>query len=223
MRTTRRSDGERTHAAILDAATRVASVEGIHGLTLGRLAETLGVSKSGLYAHFGSKEQLQLETIRAAQAIVHEEVVRPALEAPEGLPRLEAICEAYFSYVERWVFPGGCFFAALNAEVDARAGAPHDVAVINARSWMALLTDICVGAQRTGELDDRVDPAQLAFELNAAFDMANYHFVLLRDPAMLERGRRATAAAIERARSAAPRRRTGSGQATHSRDRGRPS
>src|SRR5919108_3692495 len=95
----RRTDGERTHAAILEVATRVASVEGIHGLTIGRLAEALGVSKSGLYAHFGSKEQLQLQTITAAEAIFEDEVMRPAFDAPEGLPRLEALCQAYLSYV----------------------------------------------------------------------------------------------------------------------------
>jgi AcrR family transcriptional regulator len=97
-------------------ATQLASVDGIHGLTIGKLAEALGVSKSGLYAHFGSKDQLQLETIAAASAVFEREVLGPALQAPEGLSRLQALCDAYFSYVERGVFRGGCFFAALLAE-----------------------------------------------------------------------------------------------------------
>ena len=87
-------------------------------MTIGRLAEALGVSKSGVYAHFGSKQQLQLETIEKAQAIFAEEVMSPALQAPAGLRRLEALCEAYISYVERLVLSGGCFFASLLAEMD---------------------------------------------------------------------------------------------------------
>src|SRR5690606_8684947 len=118
-------NGLRTRAAILDAATRLASVDGVQGLTLGRLAAELGVSKSGLFAHFGSKEQLQLDTIDAALEIFGREVIAPAEEAPEGLERLEALLAAYFGYLERWVFPGGCFFAGLLAEIDAQAGAVH--------------------------------------------------------------------------------------------------
>ena len=109
----RRSDGDRTHTAILNTAAAMASVDGIHGLTIGRLADSLGVSKSGLYAHFGSKEALQLETIETAKLIFEREVMVPAYLAPEGLPQLESLLEAYFSYLQRGVFPGGCFFAGL--------------------------------------------------------------------------------------------------------------
>ncbi len=197
----RRSDGERTHAAILETATRLASVEGLEGLTLGRLAEELGVSKSGVYAHFGSKQQLQLETIQAAQAVFAEEVIRPALEAPEGLRQLEALCDAYLSYIERLVFPGGCFFASLLAEMDARSGPIHEALVTGERAFVAGLEEMVRAAQRRAEIADDVDPGQLAFELQAAIELANYHFVLFRDQVELERGRRATHGILERVRT----------------------
>jgi AcrR family transcriptional regulator len=194
-----RSDGARTHAAILDAATRLASIEGIQGLTLGRLAAELGVSKSGLYAHFGSKEQLQLETIDAALKIFDREVMVPAEESPIGKRRLEAMLKAYFSYLERWVFPGGCFFAALLAEIDATSGPLHDKVVAIERGWQAGFVAYVEAAQRAGEIRADEDAAQLAFELYACMELANYHFVLFRDPAVLERGRRAVAKLLDRA------------------------
>jgi AcrR family transcriptional regulator len=195
----RRSDGARTHAAILDRAAQVASVEGVHGLTIGRLAEALGVSKSGLYAHFGSKEQLQIETIEAAMAIFDEEVMRPALEAPAGLPQLEAVLEFFFSYVERGVFPGGCFFAGLLAEEDGRDGPIHDVVVEWERESVDGIAELAREAQRRDEITTDVDPDQLAFELYACIELANFHFILFRDPGVLERGRRAVRSLIERA------------------------
>lgn len=203
----RRSEGERTHAAILEAATRIASVDGIHGMTIGRLAEALGVSKSGLYAHFGSKEQLQLETIEAAQSIFEQEVVRPALDAPEGLRRLETLCHAYISYVERQVFPGGCFFASLLAEMDARSGPIHDLVLSMERARVEGLAELVREAQRHGEVASGLDVEQLAFELQACLELTNYHFVLFRDPQVLERGRGAVATILERAREGHRRRR----------------
>jgi AcrR family transcriptional regulator len=201
VRPRRRSDGERTHAAILEAATRLASVEGVHGLTIGRLAESLGVSKSGLYAHFGSKEQLQLETVEAAMAIFEQEVMRPAVEAAPGLPRLEAILDGFFSYVERGVFPGGCFFAGLLAEVDARSGPIHEAAAEWERESIDGMADPVREAQRRGEVAPGVDAEQVAFELYACMELANYHFVLFRDAEVLERGRRAVAGILDRART----------------------
>lgn len=195
-----RSDGARTHAAILETATRLASVDGIQGVTLGRLAAELGVSKSGLYAHFGSKEQLQLETIDAAMEIFGREVVAPARAAASGLGRLEALFAAYFSYLERWVFPGGCFFAALLAEMDARSGPVHERVRTLEREWMEEMTSYAAAAQAAGELRRDVDVGQLVFELYACMEMANYHFVLFRDPAVLERGRRAVARIVAQAR-----------------------
>lgn len=199
--TRRRSDGERTHAAILEVATQLASVEGIDGLTLGRLADALHVSKSGVYAHFGSKEQLQLETIEAARAIFEREVVAPARRAPEGLPHLAALCEAYLSYVERMVFPGGCFFASLLAEMDARSGPAHDLVLQGERQWLEGLREIAATAQDRGQITADIDLDQLAFELDACLELANYHFVLFRKSDVIDRARQAVAGILERARA----------------------
>jgi AcrR family transcriptional regulator len=195
----RRSDGEQTHSAILVKAAQVASVVGINRLTIGRLAESLGVSKSGLYAHFGSKERLQLETIEAAKAVFDAEVTQPAFAAPEGLPQLEALLEAFFSYVERGVFQGGCFFAGLLAEEDAGRGPIHDVVVAWERESIDGLAELTRTAQRLGQLSEELDADQVAFELYASIEMANFHYVLFEDPGVLERGRTAVRGALARA------------------------
>ncbi len=122
----RRADGERTRGAILRAAASLATVDGLDGLSIGNLAAATGISKSGLYAHFGSKQEMQLATVEEAERILDEEVVQPALAAPDGLQRLAAACEAFFSYVERRVFPGGCFFAATAMEMGTRPGPVRD-------------------------------------------------------------------------------------------------
>ena len=202
---TRRSDGARTHEAILEASARLASVEGVHGLTIGRLAEELGVSKSGLFAHFGSKEALQLETVEAAQRIFEREVVQPTLEAPEGLPRLEALFEAFFSYLARGVFPGGCFFAGLLADEGPRSGPVHDRAELLERDWVDFMDELVRQARKLGHIRKEVDVGQLAFELYAYLELANYHFVLFRDPGVLERGRVAVTDRLSRARNVARR------------------
>jgi len=111
-----RADGERTRAAILRAAASLATVDGLEGLSIGNLAAATGISKSGLYAHFGSKQELQLATVGEAERIFTAEVVRPALAARPGLAQLAAACEAFLGYVQRGVFPGGCFFAATALE-----------------------------------------------------------------------------------------------------------
>jgi AcrR family transcriptional regulator len=195
----RRSDGEQTYTAILDAAVRLASVEGLGGLSIGRLAQQVGVSKSGLYAHFRSKRRLQLDVIRQAREIFEREVIAPAFDAPEGIRRLEALCEAYLSYVERRVFPGGCFFAGMMAEFDAQSGSPHDEAADDQREWIGLIEQIARDAQARGELAPDADLPQLAFDLTAAVEHANYYSVLFGDAAVVDRARFAIAAAIGRA------------------------
>ena len=192
----RRSDGEQTHAAILDAAMRLASIEGLSSLTIGRLARELGASKSGVFAHFRSKQRLQQETIAAAAEVFEREVFAPASAAPEGRPRLEALCEAYLSYVERGVFPGGCFFAHLLAEFDAPDGPIHDEVDATQRGWLALLEEHIAMAQRAGDLRPDVDRAQLAFELYAPLELANYLATLHRDPSLTDRGRAAVRATL---------------------------
>lgn len=197
----RRSDGEATHVAILDAAMRLASIEGLGSLTVGRLANELDLSKSGVFAHFGSKQRLQEETIAAASEVFEREVLEPGLSAPEGLAQLESLCEAYLSYVERGVFPGGCFFAHLLAEFDAPSGSVHDQVVDIQRGWLGLLEGNIRVAQQQDELEQGVDPAQLAFQLYAPLELANYLSTLHRDPAIVERGREAVQAIIATARA----------------------
>src|ERR1043166_4628074 len=122
----RKAQGERTRRAILETAVHIASAEGLEGLTIGRLATELSMSKSGLFAHFGSKEELQLATVEAARDIFVREVIRPAFEAPKGVARLWGLCDVWLEYVRREVFRGGCFFAAAAAEFDGRPGAVRD-------------------------------------------------------------------------------------------------
>jgi AcrR family transcriptional regulator len=189
--TTKRPAGERTRRAILAASAALATTEGIDGLSIGRLADHLGMSKSGLFAHFGSKEELQLATIAAARELFEAEVVAPTLGEPTARGRIEALCERFLSHVERRVFPGGCFFAAVGAELDTRPGRVRDAVAAVERDWMSLIEGLAAEARDAGDLAPSEDPAQVAFELEAFLLLANNRFVLEGEPAALERGRRA--------------------------------
>lgn len=181
--------GERTRQLILDAAAEIASSEGLEGLTIGRLASELGMSKSGLFAHFGSKEDLQLATVRRAREIFVEVVFRPSLQVPRGLQRLRALCDAWLDYAGSKIFRGGCFFAAAATEFDSRPGAVRDAVADAWREWLMAL-EIAVGkAQELGELSARVDPRQLAFELNALTTSANTYAQLLGEDDIWDRVR----------------------------------
>jgi AcrR family transcriptional regulator len=187
----RRSDGERSRAAILGEATQLASVEGVEGLSIGRLAEAVGMSKSGLYAHFGSKEELQLATIDAASEIFAARVTEPATAAPAGLARLRTLVDGYLRYLADETFPGGCFFASVLAEVDTHPGPVRDRLVGFLHGWLALLEAVVREAQAEGAVDAAEDPAQIAFEIEAALLFANAQYVVARAPEPLERARRA--------------------------------
>jgi AcrR family transcriptional regulator len=186
----RRADGERSHHAILRGATELATLDGLEGLSIGGLADHIGMSKSGLYAHFGSKEELQLATIEAAQEIFDREVTRPALEHPEGVARVIGMADAYLSYLERRVFPGGCFFAAAGAEFATREGPVKQKLQEFAAEGMNALAQTIRDAQARGQLDPDIDADQLAFEIDALLHGANSTFLLTRDPEVLERARR---------------------------------
>lgn len=178
----------------------VASVEGLGGLTIGRLADELDMSKSGVYAHFKSKQRLQLDTIEAARRVFVREVIAPGLSAPEGLGQLRGLCEAFVSYVERGVFPGGCFFAGLLGEFDAQPGAVREQVAADHRQWLDALVMTAQAGQARGELDRQADIEQLAFELDAAMELGNHLYVLYHDPEMLERARTAVRESIDRRR-----------------------
>ncbi len=192
----RRADGERTRSAILETATRLATVEGLDGLSLGRLARETGMSKSGLFAHFGSKEELQLATIAAAEVVFNEEVLAPAMAQPEGVARVRALSEGFLSHVERSVFPGGCFFASAAAELDTRPGPLRDRIAEVYSGWVGLLTVNVQRAQEIGELDPALDPNQIVFEINAMLAEANGIFLLSGDHAAFDMARRAIEARL---------------------------
>jgi AcrR family transcriptional regulator len=194
----RRRRGLRTRESILATAVDVASVEGLEGLTIGRLATELGMSKSGLFAHFGSKEELQLATIEAARGIFVDEVVTPARRAERGLPRLVALLERWLAYMQREVFRGGCFFDAARNEYDSRPRGPvRDTIFAQFSDWEQLLAERIRAAQRAGHLDPDADPEQLAFELDALGSAANVRFQLDGDPAAFTRAERAIRARLD--------------------------
>ena len=196
----RRSDGERSRETILYAAAQLATVEGIDGLSIGRLADAIGMSKSGLFAHFGSKEELQLATVEKAWEVYDGDVVSPAMTEPDGLRRVEALGERFLSHVEREVFPGGCFFSSVAAELDTRPGPVQERIVSILREWAGMIESAVRAAQAAGELDPAADARQLTFELGAMLSAANAHWLLFRDRVAFDMARRGFAERLERAR-----------------------
>jgi AcrR family transcriptional regulator len=170
--------------AILERAVEVASEEGLEGLTIGRLSSELGLSKSGLFGHFGSKEELQLAAVDAAGAIFFDEVVKPALKEPEGALRLRAYCDGWVGYLERKVFSGGCFFAAAAAEFDGRPGPVRDRLRDGQGAWLAEL-------EKQAGLAGVDDPGQLVFEVHALVQGANARYQLFDEADAFARARRA--------------------------------
>src|SRR3954453_20898245 len=173
----RRSDGERSRAAILREAARLATVDGLDGLSLAHLADAVGMSKSGLFAHFGSKEELQLATVDAASAIFEELVIEPAAEERPGVPRLCAYVERFLSHVEEGVFPGGCFFVSAVGELATHPGPVRDGAMSFSQRWLGLLAEEVAAAQGAGDLDPAASAEQVAFELNSFMVFGNMQFV----------------------------------------------
>ena len=191
------TNGTRTRTTILHTAADLASVDGLDGLTIGRLATELAMSKSGLFAHFGSKEELQLATIEEARQRYAHEVIEPARAKGPGITRLHALCEAFLSYLERAVFPGGCFFASAMAEFDSKAPGPVRDRIAHCQNqWMATLEHAATEAQQRGELAAATDPQQLAFELEAALLSANWYYHLFNDATYFDRARRTVQARL---------------------------
>jgi AcrR family transcriptional regulator len=199
--------GVRTRSAIVRAAADLASAEGLDGLSIGRLASQLAMSKSGLIAHFGSKEDLQLAAIEEARQRYVQEVIAPAMAAEPGVTHLVALCEAFLSYIERQVFPGGCFFAAAMAEFDGKAPGPvRDRIAECQQKWMNTLEQAAQEAQAHKQLPASSDPQQLAFELEGALLTANWYFHLYADRGYLDRARHAVHARLASEATAAGRR-----------------
>jgi AcrR family transcriptional regulator len=182
---------DRARQVILRRAADIASQDGLEGLSIGRLATDLGVSKSGLFGYFGSKEELQLATVRTAADVYLDEVVRPALSVPPGLERVRRLGEKWLSYSQRRVFPGGCFFFAVTAEFDARPGRVRDAVAAASLEWRRLVARTIEDARQLGELAAGTDADQLAFELIAFMETANAMSLLHDDVDFYERGRTA--------------------------------
>lgn len=185
----RQARGLRTREAILASAVNIASVNGLEGLTVGSLAAQLRMSKSGLFAHFGSKEELQLATIEVARQIFIDKVTRPAISAPRGLPRLWGLINQWLVLVEKRVFSGGCFFSAASFEFDSKRGVVHDRIAAIMREWMDVLTRAVEQAQKQGHIGAKVNPARLAFEIHGIAMGAHWAYQLLDDRQSYSRAR----------------------------------
>ncbi|MBA2955011.1 TetR family transcriptional regulator [Nocardioides sp. MAH-18] len=183
--------GDRTRRVVLAKAVDVASVEGLEGLSIGRLAAELSISKSGLIAHFGTKEELQLRTIRAARAIFAQTVIEPALAIPPGMARLRALLDAWVEYSRDRRFPGGCFFARAAHEYAARPGPVRDALAAVDEEWLGLMVEAITQAQDAGEIRPDVDAGLLAFDLVAALDSANLRSLLMGSFDVYDQARRA--------------------------------
>jgi AcrR family transcriptional regulator len=188
--------GNRTRRLILRRTVDIASVEGLEALSVGRLATELQLSKSGVFALFGSKQELQLATVREAARIYTERVIRPAAEVPAGVGRLWRLCDLWLEYSRGRVFPGGCFFYGVIAEFDARSGPVHDAMVGAQRDWTALVERTITEARDAGELRTDTDIPQLAFELVALMETSNAVAVLHDEETAYRRARVGIAARL---------------------------
>jgi AcrR family transcriptional regulator len=196
----RHAKGLRTREAILARAVDIASRQGLEGLTVGSLAEQLGMSKSGLFAHFGSKEELQLATVEMARQVFIDKVTRPAIAAPKGIPRLWSLIDRWLVLVEKRVFEGGCFFTAASFEFDGRLGVVRDRIAEIMHEWIGAITRAVSEAQKAGHVDPRLDPTRLAFEFHAIAIGAHWAHQLLEDRQAYSRAR---TMALEKLRSIA--------------------
>lgn len=182
--------GNQTRRLVLGRTMNIASVEGLEGLSLGRIATELKLSKSGVFALFGSKEELQLATVRAAIAVFADRVVRPAGELPPSADQVWALCRRWLDYSCDRVFAGGCFFYTVTAEFDARSGPVHDAVARTRADWVAYVERTIEDARLTGGFDADLDVPQLAFEIIAMMEAANAESVLHDDNSVYEKAAR---------------------------------
>ncbi|AOR33140.1 TetR family transcriptional regulator [Streptomyces fodineus] len=186
-------EARRTRERIVERSIALASVDGLEGLTIGRLAADLGMSKAGVLGHFGTKEALQLATLEGAAAAFSRLVWEPAAHQEPGLTRLRAVCDAWIAYLdtERDIFPGGCFFTTASVEFDARSGHVRDAVARLLRVWRRRLAAEVRTAAAAGELPPDTDPEQIAYELIGCYLALNQEIQLFADPAASVRTRRA--------------------------------
>src|SRR5215212_6249555 len=183
------SKGDETRDAILTEATAVAAKVGLTGMTIGQLAAHTGMSKSGLYAHFASKEALQIEILRHTRERFVDQVVRPALRSPRGVARLRVLFDSWIVWSE--ALEGGCLFVAACSELDDQPGPVRDALVRDERDWLEMIATVAGTAVSEGEFRDDLDLEQFAYELHALTLAHQHSSRLLRDPKALERVHRA--------------------------------
>lgn len=183
------SHGERKRQEILGKAVDLGSAQGLSSLTIGGLADATGMSRSGLFGHFGSKQGLQLATVRAAQADFEERVYGPARDAEPGLDRLRSLYGSWLDYVQHIEFRGGCFFAMTSAEFASQPGPVRDLIAQLSLAWIRELVVAARTALRQGELRPDADPERIVFHLHALMQEANWSRELLEDPNAFERAR----------------------------------
>jgi AcrR family transcriptional regulator len=194
-----RSDGQRSRRQILDAAARLATTRGLHHLSIGDLAEEAGFSKSGLYAHFRSKEALQLATIETAEEIYEAEVYAPARRTPPGLDGLLALVDAHLDHLRRRVFPGGCFFDAAASDLGDRPGPVHDRIAAFQAGWTGHVREHLIVARERGEIGPEEDLDQVTFDVTAALMLAHALLTFAGDETALDRASRSVRRRVGRA------------------------
>ena len=193
-----RSDGERSRRAILLAAANLSATRGLDRVSIAELAEHAGMSKSGLYAHFGSKEELQLATIETAREIYDREILEPARSAAPGVDTLLALAEGFIDHLEHRVFAGSCFFASAASELRGTPGAVRDRLAAFQAGWMALLTEHATMARQAGDLpgEDTVDA--IVFDIESFLMNAHLTFSFNGEPRVLEQARAAVRRRLRR-------------------------
>jgi len=184
-----RADGVESRRAILNAAARLATVRGLEGLSIGDLAEHIGMSKSGLYAHFKSKEELELATIDTAATIFDEDVIRKIPQSLRGIARITALTEAFLQHLARRIFPGGCFFATVAAQLAPHPGRTRDRVMQLQALWVAQFARALRQARDAQELPSDTDLDQLAFEVTAMMFRANFAWIVTEDARVLAQAR----------------------------------
>lgn len=192
-----------TKRRILDRAFQLASSDGLGALTIGRLASELGMSKAGIYGHFGSKEALQLETIGLARELFQRDVTGPSQAEPDGLPRLRALCATYLAYIMEGDQPAGEFWVTVANEYDSRSGPVRDAVEAAMSGWMRALEDLVAAGVQLGQLAP-CDPAQVAFEIEALLVAGGHQYRLYHDPKAPARAKTAIFHRLEELRTADP-------------------
>ncbi|MEV0090819.1 TetR/AcrR family transcriptional regulator [Streptomyces sp. NPDC050738] len=186
------AEARETRARILRRAVELAALDGLEGVTIGRLADDLSMSKAGVYGHFGSKEALQLATFALAIEQFQELVTSKADGTTAGVERLRRLCDAWVDYLAAGgIAEGGCFLTAAATEFDNRPGPVRDAVAQAGERWLSYLGHLAAAAVEAGELPSDTDPAQIAFELNGIAMSANQAIQLQRDTSAPRRARRA--------------------------------